>query len=99
MAQKKAISKSKYKQIEYEAKGLVLEWFDTNDFLIDEDSLYIVWVGLTKNGYRCLVRSTDFINNFFEINNNNGELICTCLKRFEYIVKLPNTSKLKRFIA
>lgn len=101
MAQKKAEMDSMYKHLEKEAIDFVLEWFDLNHYLVDPDSLYLVWMGLTKSGYRCMIGSTDFPNNYFEIkvNKKTGETICTCLRRFEYIVKLPDSNEIKRFIA
>ena len=101
MAHKKANLDPTYKKLEDEAKDFVIDWFDMNDYLIDEDSLYLIWLGLTKSGYRCMIGSTDFPNNYFEIKKNmkTSETICTCLRRFEYIVKLPDSDEVKRFIA
>lgn len=91
MAHEKAVYDYQYKKCTKEAKQIVKKWFKENNLAIDLNSIYIVWFAFTKVGYRCMVTSTMYQNNFFEISKNvqNKEVICYVFQRIECIVT-PN---------
>lgn len=91
-AQKIAYDKYQAK-FEKEAKRLVESWFRRNKLGIDRNSLYLVWFAFTNDGYRCMVTSTVYKNNFFEISKNvkTKETICNCFELFECFVKPSNS--------
>ena len=98
MALKKADLDPVYKHIEKDAKKIVLDWFQkSNLHLENPKSIFLTWMGIVPTGYRCMVTSTEYENYYFEISKNmkNGETICTCLQRFEYVVKPSQYEKVE----
>lgn len=71
-----------------EAKNFVEEWYKNNNLPVDTNSIYIIWFAFTKNGYRCMVSSHMYKNNFFEISKNmkNQETVIQVLQQVECIV-------------
>lgn len=94
MAHKKAVYGYQYNKCSNEAKHVAEKWFKDNKLAIDFESIYIVWFAFTKNGYRCMVTSKMYQNNFFEISKNfyNDESICHVLQQVECIVQ-PSKSE------
>lgn len=90
MAHKKAMYDYQFNKCSNEAKSIVEDWFKENKLAIDPKSIYIVWFAFTKVGYRCMITSRMYQNNFFEINKNafGNEISCHVLQQVEYIVKL-----------
>ena len=88
MAQKIATYDYKYSKCAKEAKRIVEEWYIKSKIAIDPKTIYIVWFAFTKSGYRCMVTSKLYRNNFFEISKNlyNNEMICHILQQVECIV-------------
>lgn len=88
MARKKAAYSYQYNKSCNEAKHIVQKWFTDNGLAIDPNSIYIVWFAFTKVGYRCMVSSKLYQNNFFEINKNvmSNEMVCHVLQQVECIV-------------
>lgn len=88
MAQKKAEYDYQFTKRSNEARRFVEKWFKKNKLAIDYQSIYIVWFAFTKTGYRCMVTSKMYQNNFFEINKNvhNNEMVCHVLQQVECIV-------------
>ena len=101
MAHKKATKKLqmqysyRYKKCSDEAIDIVEKWFEDTYSKIDDYSIYIVWFAFTKNGYRCMLTSKTYKNNFFEITKNivTGETICLVLRQVEYIVHPGNVQE------
>ena len=87
MAHKKAMQDYRYNKCSNEARHIAKQWFIDNKLAIDFESIYIVWFAFTKNGYRCMVTSKLYQNNFFEIKKNirNNEMICHVLQQVECI--------------
>lgn len=79
---------SRYIKYSNEARELVEEWYNNNHLTIDKTSIYIIWFAFTKNGYRCMVSSHMYENNFFEISKNmkNQETVIRVLQQVECIV-------------
>ena len=92
MAQKKANMDILQKNCEEEAKELVIDWFKSRRLTIDPSSLYIVWFAYIRQGFKCMVSSHIYKNNFFEVtvNKRTGEKYYNCFERFEYIVQPAN---------
>ncbi len=88
MAHKKAMYDYQYNKRSNEAKHIVMQWFKDNNMDIDFETIYIIWFAFTKVGYRCMITSDMYQNNFFEINTNvsNGEMVCRVMKQIECIV-------------
>ena len=88
MAHKKAAYDYQYNKCFNEARRIAEKWFTDNKLAIDYNSIYIVWFAFTKAGYRCMVTSKMYPNNFFEISKNihNNEMICHVLQQVECIV-------------
>lgn len=89
MAHKKAAYDYQYNKCSNEAKRIAEKWFIDNKLAIDYKSIYIVWFAFTKAGYRCMVTSKMYQNNFFEISKNvhNNEMICHVLQQVECMVR------------
>lgn len=87
MAHKKAMYDYQYNKCSNEAMRIAEKWFKDNKLAIDYESIYIVWFAFTKTGYRCMVTSKMYQNNFFEISKNvrTNEMICHVLQQVECI--------------
>lgn len=92
MAQKKAVDDKRQKNCEKEAKEIVYKWFKDRGLSIDPNTIYIVWFAYVHHGFKCMVSSHMYKNNFFEITVNKvtGEMYYNCFKRFEYVIKPAN---------
>lgn len=93
MAHKKAEYGYQYNKCSNEARRIAEKWFKDNKLAIDYKSIYIVWFAFTKTGYRCMVTSKMYQNNFFEITKNiyTNEMICRILQQVECIVHPSQT--------
>ena len=93
MAQKVANKKDPRQCLcENEAKNIVIDWFKKQNLASNKNSLRIVWFAYTTTGFKCMITSETYTNNFFEvtINKITGEMYCNCFERFEYFVT-PST--------
>lgn len=93
MALKKA--KKEYhdeqRKCENKAKEVVLDWFKQKNLSINPETIYVVWFAFLRNGFKCMITSHMYNNNFFEvtINKKTGEMYYSCFERFEYVVEPP----------
>lgn len=80
-----------YQQIrcEREARDIVIEWYKNRNLIIYPKNIFVVWFAYLPSGFKCMLSTDIYKNNFFEItvNKTTGEIQCTCFKRFEYMVK------------
>ncbi len=95
MARKKAYMDIHQKNCENEAKKFVQDWYKDRNIVIDPNSIYVVWFAFLKNGFKCMISSHMYKNNFFEITSNKttGEICCSCFERFEYVVHPANRAQ------
>lgn len=76
------------KECELEAIEFVANWFEWQNFRVDQNDIFVVWFAFTKRGYRCMISTKFRPNLFFElsVNKRSGDIQCDCYERFEHVV-------------
>lgn len=89
MARKKADYDPRQRKCENEAREIVLEWYKNRNLLMDPKTIFVVWFAYLPSGFKCMLSTDIYKNNFFEVTVNKitGETQCACYERFEYMVK------------
>ena len=56
------------------------------------DDIYVVWFAFISKGWKCMVSSYTYTDQFFEVTKDEytGEYYCNCFKRVRYITH-PST--------
>lgn len=89
MARKKANNDPLQRKCENEAREIVLNWYKNHNLLMDPETIFVVWFAYLPSGFKCMLSTDIYSNNFFEVTMNKitGEIQCACYTRFEYMVK------------
>lgn len=95
MARKKANHDPRQHACENEAKKIVSNWFKKQNLVIKNNALRIIWFAYIPRGFKCMITSDTYNNNFFEVTVNKvtGEIYCNCFQRFAYFVAPSNKTE------
>jgi len=95
MARKKANYDPRQHACENEAKKIVSKWFKKQNLVTKDHALRIIWFAYIPRGFKCMITSDTYNNNFFEVTVNKvtGEIYCNCFQRFAYFVTPSNKTE------